>query len=110
MTKLSYQNIFEAITDDPAEAADLQFRADLMLALRDLFESRNWTQADIGRALGVPQPRVSELMRGKISTVSADKLIGYLARLGLRLRPSFQARRGKGLPIKCAVEVLTEAA
>ena len=110
MTKLSYKNIFDAITADPTEAADLQFRADLMLALRDLFESRDWTQADIGRALGVPQPRVSELMRGKISTISADKLIGYLARLGLRLRPTFQARRGNGLPIKCAVEELTHAA
>jgi predicted XRE-type DNA-binding protein len=110
MTQLSYNNIFEAITDDPAEAADLQFRADMMRALRALFESRNWTQAEIGKALGVPQPRVSELMRGKISTLSSDKLIGYLAKLGLRLRPVFQARRGSGLPIKCGVEALTRAA
>ena len=48
-------------------------------------------QDAIAEALGVSQPRVSELMRGKIDLFSADKLIGLLARLDVRLRPSVDA-------------------
>lgn len=91
MERLEYDNIFDVIADSPAEAADLQFRADLMLTLRKLLEERKLRQAEIAEALGVSQPRVSELMRGKIDLFSADKLIGLLARLDIRLRPSVDA-------------------
>lgn len=91
MERLEFDNIFDVIADSPAEAADLQFRADLMLTLRKLLEERKLRQADIAEALGVSQPRVSELMRGKIDLFSADKLIGFLARLDVRLRPSVDA-------------------
>lgn len=91
MERLEFDNIFDVIADSPAEAADLQFRADLMLTLRKLLEERKLRQADIAEALGVSQPRVSELMRGKIDLFSADKLIGLLARLDVRLRPSVDA-------------------
>lgn len=91
MERLDYDNIFDVMADSPAEAADLQFRADLMLTLRKLLEERKLRQAEIAEALGVSQPRVSELMRGKIDLFSADKLIGLLARLNVRLRPSVDA-------------------
>lgn len=91
MERLEFDNIFDVMTDSPAEAADLQFRADLMLTLRKLLEERKLRQAEIAEALGVSQPRVSELMRGKIDLFSADKLIGLLARLDVRLRPSVDA-------------------
>lgn len=91
MERLEYDNIFDVIADSPAEAADLQFRADMMLTLRKLLEERKLRQAEIAEALGVSQPRVSELMRGKIDLFSADKLIGLLARLDVRLRPSVDA-------------------
>jgi predicted XRE-type DNA-binding protein len=86
--RLDYDNIFDVMADSQAEAADLQFRADLILTLRKLLKDRNLRQADIAEALGVSQPRVSELMRGKIDLFSADKLIGFLARLDIRLKPS----------------------
>jgi predicted XRE-type DNA-binding protein len=91
LERLEYDNIFDVMTDSPAEAADLQFRADLMLTLRKLLEEKKLRQAEIAEALGVSQPRVSELMRGKIDLFSADKLIGFLARLDVRLRPSVDA-------------------
>lgn len=92
MERLEYDNIFDAMADTSAEAADLQFRADLMLTLRKLLEEKKLRQAEIAKALDVSQPRVSELMRGKIDLFSADKLIGFLARLDVRLRPSVDAR------------------
>lgn len=91
MERLEFDNIFDVMADSAAEAADLQFRADLMLTLRKLLEDRKLRQAEIAEALGVSQPRVSELMRGKIDLFSADKLIGFLARLDVRLRPSVDA-------------------
>lgn len=94
MNDLTFENIFSAIIEDPAEAADLQFRADLVITLRSMFEDRGWKQADIAKALDVPQPRVSELLRGKIHLFSADKLIGYLARMNVRLKPTFDEKHG----------------
>lgn len=86
--KLEYSNIFESITEDSALAADLQFRSDLLMTLIDIIDDKGWKQADIAKALDIAQPRVSELLRGKISLFSSDRLIGYLAKLGYRLRPS----------------------
>jgi predicted XRE-type DNA-binding protein len=91
MERLVFENIFDAVTEDPIEAADLRFRSDLLTTLIAIFEDRKWKQADIAGALDIPQPRVSELMRGKIHLFSADKLIGFLAKLGVRLKPSFSA-------------------
>lgn len=86
--KLEYTNIFESIAEDSALAADLQFRSDLLMTLIDIFDAKGWRQAEIAQALDIAQPRVSELLRGKISLFSSDRLIGYLAKLGYRLRPS----------------------
>ncbi|MGO7361617.1 helix-turn-helix domain-containing protein [Rhizobium leguminosarum] len=102
--RLVFKNAFESVVDNKEEAADLSFRADLISALVDYFDDRGWKQADISEALGIPQPRVSELTRGKIHMFSADRLIGYLARLGVRLKPSFDQHK-----IVCEVE-MTEAA
>lgn len=88
-----YTNIFESIIDDPIEAADLKFRADMMMALTSLIEARGLKQKEVAKVLGVPQPRVSELMRGKISKVSSDKLIYYAKRLGFELKPKFESEK-----------------
>ena len=104
--KLRFENIFEAIADNAAEAADLQFRADLMLVLRDFFRDMEASQARIGEMLGIPQPRVSELMTGKVDKFSSDKLIGFLAKVGIRFKPmTVQATRGRPLRVKCDVSV-----
>lgn len=111
MEQLKYSNIFDAITDDPVEAADLKFRADLMLLLREYFRAQKATPADICQRLGVPQPRVSELLNGKIDKFSADKLIGFAAKLGIRFYPSVvKASRGKPMKIKCDVSMPAPAA
>jgi predicted XRE-type DNA-binding protein len=110
MEQLKYSNIFDAITDDPVEAADLKFRADLMLLLREYFRAQKATQLEISQRLGVPQPRVSELLNGKIDKFSADKLIGFAAKLGIRFHPTVvKATRGKPMKIKCDVTVAPAA-
>lgn len=98
--KLEYTNIFESITEDSTLAADLQFRSDVLMTLIDLFDKKGWKPADIAQILEIPQPRVSELLRGKISLFSSDRLLGYLAKLGYRLRPSLS-----GGAVVCEVEM-----
>lgn len=100
MSYLQFDNAFDVITDSPEEAADLEFRADLMLVVRKIIESNDWNQAAAAQALGVTQPRISEVIRGKIELCSADKLIGYLAKLGFRIRPQFEAERQRPLEVK----------
>lgn len=106
MDKLSYNKIFEAITDDKVEAADLEFRSDLLIVLRGIFEANGWKQADIMAALNIPQPRASELVRGKIDKFSSDKLIGYLSLLGIRFKPTFTVSKSSKISIQCPVQVV----
>jgi predicted XRE-type DNA-binding protein len=108
--RLKYSNIFEAITGNAEEAADLEFRADLMLVLRDYFRDQCASQTQIGTRLGIPQPRVSELMTGKVDKFSSDKLIGFLAKVGIRLKPvPVQATRRHPFKVKCDVSVAQAA-
>jgi len=103
MERLTYDSIFDAIADK-GTAADLQFRADMVLLLRDLFEERGWGQAAIVEALGMKQPHVSDLLRGKIDKFSSDKLITLLSKMGYRMQPRFvKATHGRELHVKCAV-------
>ncbi len=85
--ELAFGNIFEACTESKEEAADLQFRADIMLLIRSIIEEKKWTPAETGVALGVTQPRISELMNGHVTKFSSDKLITYISKLGYSIVP-----------------------
>lgn len=109
MSQLQFTNIFEAITDDPAEAADFEFRADMMLVLRNYFEAKKWSTADIMSALDIPQPRVSELKSGKVSKFSSDKLIRFLAKIGYQIKPSLNVKKDNSITFQCVTKELSTA-
>jgi predicted XRE-type DNA-binding protein len=75
-------NVFSDLGFDPEEAQNLKVRADLMIELTKLIEARGLTQATAAKLLGVTQPRVSDLVRGKIDRFSVDSLIEMLGRAG----------------------------
>jgi predicted XRE-type DNA-binding protein len=85
------QTAFEALGYMPEEAEHLRIRADLMLALGEVIAERGWTQAEAARALGVTQPRVSDLLRGKIDRFSIDTLVHLLSQAGADV--TFKVRR-----------------
>lgn len=85
------QTAFEALGSAPEEADHLRIRADLMLALEKLIAERGWTQAEAARALGVTQPRVSDLVRGKFDRFSIDTLVHLLSQAGADV--TFKVRR-----------------
>lgn len=79
-------NVFTDLCFSAEEATLLKLRADLMASLRQTIESNGWTQAHAADVLGIGQPRVSDLMRGKWEKFSLDMLITLAVRIGLHPR------------------------
>ncbi|HEX9736897.1 MAG TPA: helix-turn-helix transcriptional regulator [Thermoanaerobaculia bacterium] len=75
-------NIFTDLGFSAEEAQNLKIRSDLMIELTRLIEARELTQAAAAKLLGVTQPRVSDLVRGKIDRFSVDSLIEMLGHTG----------------------------
>lgn len=76
-------NVFRDVGFSAEEAANLRIRADLMVRLKKLIEARGLTQAGAAELFGVSQPRVSDLLRGKIDLFSIDTLVNMLGRAGV---------------------------
>ena len=87
-------NVFRDLGFPPGKAEHLLVRADLMIRLEKELGSRGLKQAQAAKLLGVTQPRVSDLLRGRLELFSADALIDMLARLWIKVRlvPSTRAR------------------
>ncbi|MGB8029542.1 MAG: XRE family transcriptional regulator [Terracidiphilus sp.] len=85
MKRERYSNVWDAIEDDPAVAENLKLRSSLMVALKRSIQREGLTQAQAAKLLGVTQPRISNLMRGKINAFSLDLLVGMATAAGLRV-------------------------
>ena len=79
-------NVFRDLGFSTQEATNLKMRSDLMIRLTKLIEARDLTQAQAAKLLGVTQPRISDLMRGKIDRFSIDTLIAMLGHAGVRVQ------------------------
>lgn len=80
-----YKNVFEALEDDPAVADNLRLRAEMMNKLHNYIEQQGITQEEAGRLMGITQPRVSDLVRGKVDRFTIDMLVNMLARVGIHV-------------------------
>jgi predicted XRE-type DNA-binding protein len=78
-------NVFADLGFSSEEAEHLKLRAQLMGAVRHVIEQRKLTQAQAAKLLGVTQPRISDLMRGKIELFSMDMLVTMLAQVGVHV-------------------------
>ena len=88
-------NVFRDLGFRREEAEHLLVRADLMIYVQKLIASRRLRQREAAKVLGVSQPRVSDLLRGRIGLFSTDALIEMLARLGARVRLSVKRGRSR---------------
>ena len=85
MTRSS-RNVFRDLGFDLGEAEHLKIRADLMIQVQKQIEAAGYKQVNAAKILGITQPRVSDLLRGRIDVFSTDTLIDMLARLGVDVR------------------------
>jgi predicted XRE-type DNA-binding protein len=79
-------NVFRDVGFLAGEAENLRLRADLMIELTKLIKARRLTQAKAAVLFGVSQPRVSDLVRGKIDRFSVDTLVAMLGSAGVEVR------------------------
>lgn len=86
-------NVFRDLGFSPEGAEHLKVRSDLMMSLQKAISARRLKQGEAAKLLGVTQPRVSDLMRGRIDLFSIDTLIDMLARLGIRSKVVLQPSR-----------------
>ena len=81
----TFDSVWDAISPTLEEAENMKVRSQLMMALNSLIEKRALNAHDAAALLGVSQPRISELAKGKIQLFSVDKLINMLAHAGLHI-------------------------
>ena len=86
-------NAFLDIGFPPGEAEHLLLRSHLMMAIEQLIKARGLTQTRAARLFGVSQPRVSDLVRGRIELFSIDTLVQMLGRAGVGLSIRLEPRR-----------------
>jgi predicted XRE-type DNA-binding protein len=86
-------NVFQDLGFEPEEAANLRIRAELMLQLSETIHALGLTQSAAAKLLGVTQPRVSDVVRGRIDLFSIDALVNMLGRAGVRIRLSVEPPR-----------------
>ena len=86
-------NVFADAGFPPVEAAHMLIRADLMIDIGRIMKERRLTQSRAAALLGVSQPRVSDLVRGRIDLFSIDTLVEFLARLGVAV--TLRTRKAK---------------
>ena len=92
MSKLkSYASIWDAIADTPADAANLRMRSELMRCIAGILSDSGWTQAEAARRCSVSQPRINDLLRGRISRFSLDALVNMASTLGWKVSLQMKA-------------------
>jgi len=80
-----FASVWDAIEDTIAEAENMKLRLSLIIALKDYIRRRELSQAQAAKLLKITQPRVSDLMRGKITLFSIDSLVNMLAAANLHV-------------------------
>lgn len=86
MTKENqYASVWDAIENTKEEAENMKLRSALMLALKEHIKKVKLTQSEAAKLFGVTQPRISDLMRGKISVFGLESLVNMAAAAGMRV-------------------------
>jgi predicted XRE-type DNA-binding protein len=85
MSKKRFANVWDAIEDTPALAENMKLRSALMMALKDHIARTGLSQSEAAKLLGVTQPRISDLMRGKIELFGLDTLVNMIGAAGLHV-------------------------
>ena len=80
-----FENVWDAIEDDPVERQSMKLRSSLMIAVRQHIKESGMSQSQAAKKFGVTQPRISDLMRGRIDLFAIDSLVNMLATAGLQV-------------------------
>ena len=85
MTRKRYSSVWDALEESPAQAQNMKLRSTLMMALQEHIARAKLSQAEAAQLFGVTQPRVSNLMHGKIDLFALDTLVNMASAAGIRV-------------------------
>lgn len=80
-----YDSVWDALADTPQQAANLRARAELMQKIAAIVNESGWTQVEAARRCGVTQPRMNDLLRGRVSRFSLDALVNMATAIGRKV-------------------------
>lgn len=86
-----FSNVWDAVADTPEQAANLRMRAELMHQIEEIIRAEGWKQAAAAQRCGVTQPRINDLLRGRVSRFSLDALVNIATALGRRVSFTLRA-------------------
>lgn len=86
-----FESVWDALERDPCVAENLKLRSALMIGIAEQVRAHAWTQVVAAKHCGIAQPRLNDLLRGKIDRFSLDALVNVAAALGLRVQMTIHA-------------------
>src|SRR5689334_24290320 len=90
----TYASVWDALADTKEQAANLRARAELMRQIAQVVKGSGWTQVEAATHCGITQPRINDLLRGRVSRFSIDALVNIATALGHTVRLELQVPRG----------------
>ena len=87
----NFTSVWDAIADTPEQAANLRARSELMQQIAAIIKANMWKQADAALHCGVTQPRINDLLRGRVSRFSLDALVNIATAIGRRVHLELRA-------------------
>lgn len=81
----NYASVWDALADTPEQAANLRTRAELMQQIAAIVKECKWTQVEAAAQCGITQPRMNDLLRGRVSRFSLDALVNVATAIGRRV-------------------------
>lgn len=88
---MSNENIWDAIADTAGESANMQAKAELMRQIVAIIKKNGWNQVEAAQHCGITQPRLNDMLRGRISLFSLDALVNIAVAIGQRVHIELQA-------------------
>ncbi|MGI9323778.1 MAG: helix-turn-helix domain-containing protein [Pseudomonadales bacterium] len=82
MSKQEFENVWDAIEDDPVKREIYKLRSELIHVITEYINANNLKQREVANLLGISQPRVSILMKGDLESFRLDTLVGFAVRCG----------------------------
>lgn len=86
-----FANVWDAIAERPEEAANLELRFELMERISAIVRQNGWSQIEAAKRCGVSQPRINDLLRGRIARFSLDALVNIAGMLGRKVKIRLEA-------------------
>ncbi len=86
-----FENVWDAIADTSGEAANMRAKSELMRKIVAILDKKNWTQTEAAKHCGITQPRMNDMLRGRMSRFSLDALVNIAASIGQRVHIELEA-------------------